>query len=516
MKTIFKRQGTSTGRSGRGRAKRSLVIFSGILIFSLAVASVAYAFTVGNIDGVWGTIDSDGATCDRWATGPGGAPTNTSDSNPSIQTPPNTDENQVRYGTSGFSCNNTNFANQSGFGFDGSNGPVSPAMDTPFYLGKFTHYNWPISANNSFEYVDLSVTVPVTCDISGSTNFTFNTHYTLDETSNTPPCAYPGSTNCPDKVEITQPALSNFTCDGANYTVNLLGFTTTGLNGQNCDQSYNPGAVATIYYTEESSTNVACLWATITQPNVNVAAAKTCANFNSVDPFYRMVITNSGPGSARDVEFTDTFSALLDIDPLVYTSQLVTTLGGTVNQGLCTRSGQTVTCDLLTPLPATSYDPLAKWIVEIRPNSWPATPTSISNTMVATTTSNDTALANNTSTCTSETPTAVSVAGPSARILGAAVQVEWQSASELNISGFELYRAGADGVRTLIFTTPAIDPGKLSGNDYGFTDSTVEVGIAYTYTVDVILTDGTTETLAPARVTLPGGMLMLYLPSLIR
>ncbi len=188
------------------KTKRGLALFSVFLIvfLSLAVVGIAYAFTVGNSDGTWGTIDTNGAECDTWATGPGNLPTNYSTSSPSVQTPPNTDENQVRYGDPvndrcpGGDDWQEEFAQQSGFGFNGNDGPVSPAVYTPFFLGKFTHYNNPINADNSFEYVDLTTTVPVTCnDTTTTTNFTYTTRFTLDETPNSTPCAYPGSSVCP-------------------------------------------------------------------------------------------------------------------------------------------------------------------------------------------------------------------------------------------------------------------------------------------------------------------------------
>lgn len=52
--------------------------------------------------------------------------------------------------------NDAEFFLQSGFGFDGINGPVSNLpLSTPFFLGYFTHYNNPIwQADNPLSWVD--------------------------------------------------------------------------------------------------------------------------------------------------------------------------------------------------------------------------------------------------------------------------------------------------------------------------------------------------------------------------
>jgi hypothetical protein len=85
-----------------------------------AVAAPGATF---DADGVWGIseqgTDKQGASCDRWATGPGSSPTAISDTDPGIQSPPTNDENHVRYGaedTDAAACHP--FANQSGFAFD--------------------------------------------------------------------------------------------------------------------------------------------------------------------------------------------------------------------------------------------------------------------------------------------------------------------------------------------------------------------------------------------------------------
>jgi hypothetical protein len=254
-----------------GGAKRMLLISGGIILLSLLIVGVAFAYSAGNVDGIWSTIDGGGgASCDRWATGPGDTPTTVQDAWWN-QTPPNTDENQVRYG-GGFSCSTT-FPNQSGFGFDGNDSVGTVAPYTPFYLGRFTHYNNPISASNSFGSVNLDVTVGgITCLLGetpteGST-MTFTYAFTLDETSNSAPCAYspviPPTNYCPDQVTVgSTPSTQQFTCPEGVYTVNILGFTAPDPASGLCPPATYPGSTSSTFVTQEGTDNNACLWAEI-------------------------------------------------------------------------------------------------------------------------------------------------------------------------------------------------------------------------------------------------------------
>jgi len=260
--------------------KYRYVIWSIVIAVSLVIVGVASAVTIGNVDGVWGTVDTDGASCDRWATGPGDSPTSTSNTLPGIQTPPDTDENQVRYGIYyGGSCRP--FADQSGFGFDGVNNVGDPGYDTPFFLGNFTHYNNPINASNSFEYVGLEVSISGFKCTNGNdpvegTTFKFPFSMNLDETTNEEPCAYTGTSICPDKVTISaMPGNEKITCTGeGEYTLSILGFT----NNADCSTVYDPDSVSLEYITEESQDNHACLWAKIVD---YVPTAVALANFEA-------------------------------------------------------------------------------------------------------------------------------------------------------------------------------------------------------------------------------------------
>ena len=153
--------------------KRISWIFLGLLILTLFTVTSVLAFGMGNVDGVWEYIQDitetsttprsgEGADCSRWASGNGDSASETSDWNTTIQSRTSTtDENQVRYGLNGTSCRT--FGSQSGFGFDGNNTIGTTLQQaTPFWLGRFTHYNNPVNLSNPpnfMEWADLDLTV---------------------------------------------------------------------------------------------------------------------------------------------------------------------------------------------------------------------------------------------------------------------------------------------------------------------------------------------------------------------
>lgn len=264
----------------------------GVFIFSLLLVSNALALGMGNADGVWEYIEDitetsstdnlngGGADCSRWASGNGDGASIISNWNTAIQSATSTtDENQVRYGRSGTTTCAT-FANQSGFGFDGNNAiGASLVPATPFWLGRFTHYNNPIYVSNYLEWVDLDVTVSnVVCGNGAPPNegstISFVYRFYLEETPNNQyPCPYGGDANgCWDRVSIrASPAPLTLTCDDADepvqsrgvYTIAVLGL--QSHNSPDCGtQSYNSGAIKTELITLEQTDNHACLWAQIT------------------------------------------------------------------------------------------------------------------------------------------------------------------------------------------------------------------------------------------------------------
>jgi len=444
---------------------------------------------------------TEGATCDRWSTGPSGSPVVYSDWDPGIQSPPTTDENRVvygrdSYGTGYYACELTNFSEQSGFGFDGRDESIQPATLDPFFLGSFFHYNRPVVADsNSFEYVDLTVTVPVVCNDGSAAdppNFTIVPRFNLDETTNSGTCAYgePGDEPCPDRVTIEFPTMENptFVCPEGTYTVNILGFTETGQGTDACWESYNDSAVSTEYITQEYEINEACLWARIEQPLADISVAKTCWAFDSQDPYYVITTSNLGPGFARSVTLTDTLPDGVVFES--YTSQLTTT-SGTINQGTCNVNGQLVECSLGTPLLDYSTDPEAKWVVRI--NVGFGTGNNIVNTVTVDSITADPYEGNNTDTAECNPNAACMISFDALRAEDGIV-LSWETASEVDNLGFNIYRAeNPEGEKVRINPTmiPSQNIGSTSGAFYEYLDEDVEIGNTYYYwleTVDFALT----------------------------
>jgi len=294
------------------------------VVVLLALAGVAAAFGMGNVDGVWQYVEDNsagGAYCVTYGTGPGINETARSRNVPSIQTPPNTDENQVHYGKGTSISGNCPtlapssdwFDAQSGLGFDGNDlTGVTLNAETTFLLGRLTHYNRPIYLTddgstppdaNFMKWIDIDVSVSgIVCGNGqppneGST-LTFTYRINFDETSNNGTgaycdwetghgytyqcpytkgggavCPYDGGVNdggCGDAVTVgTNPPSVSFTCDDVNeppastgiWTVQLLGIT-DNVADPVCPTTYPGGAVGQ-FVTRESATNNGCLYAKI-------------------------------------------------------------------------------------------------------------------------------------------------------------------------------------------------------------------------------------------------------------
>jgi len=458
---------------------------------------------------------TEGARCNRWATGNGNTPNVLSGWDRTVQNLITTDENQVRYGRDAFyttfwnslSCQITNFANQSGFGFDGSNGPITPVANVPFYLGRFTHYNNQVYSTddggdngNAFNTIPLTVTVPVLCN-DGSTpspaTFTFTPTFTLDETSNSAGTCDYGSEDdvpCPDKVTVSMPTSGgSFTCPDGDYTVVINGFTTEGLNeGEDCDVTYNKNAVSSEFITQEDQDNHACLWASITAPTSDIAVTKSCQSVNQIPVTFTIITTNSGPGAAINPTLSDTLPDGFTYDG--YTSKLYTN-GVPANLGTCTYSGPTTdlfTCALNTPLPEQS-ESSAYWEVVI--NLTAVTSTQLSNTVTVSSITTDPNTSNNTSTATCGT-TAVTLLSFDASVIDGKVTLDWETASELNTLGFNLYKSvSADSEKEKLnesLLPSNVMPGTLQGAVYTFTAGDAATGEYYFWLEEVDVSGGTT------------------------
>ena len=231
--------------------------------------------------------NTDGATSLQYATGPTGLnPTGTTglqvSTNPSVQTGPTTDFNQIRYG------NPTqwpyDFSKQSGLTFQGINNQGETYADeNAFLAGKFCHVNNPISAENSFNDTYMTLTLTnIGCGEGAVAPFppptlTFVYPVNLDETSNSGNswnCPYPSGWGNPCSDAVTfYPTDATFTCfyegDVVNtYTVAILGFNPITPDGNCTLQPYDPGDTDGIFISDEGSTNCGCLFAMITEAHI--------------------------------------------------------------------------------------------------------------------------------------------------------------------------------------------------------------------------------------------------------
>ena len=112
-------------------------------------------------------------------------------------------------------------------------------------------------------------------------------------------------------------------------------------------------------------------------------------------------------------------------------------------------------------------------------------------------------------------PTPVRLAGFNAMSLPQGIQLSWQTAQEVDLLGFNLYRAEAlDGPQVMINPQliAAINPGQLQGNAYRYVDPTAAAGKVYFYWVEWVSSRDSerfgplSASLAPYAVWLPIGL----------
>jgi hypothetical protein len=104
---------------------------------------------------------------------------------------------------------------------------------------------------------------------------------------------------------------------------------------------------------------------------------------------------------------------------------------------------------------------------------------------------------------------------PAAMADAQSIQVSWETFDEKEILSFRLYLSTNPSglVCQLIYETPAIFRGHLQGSTHTFTDADVQLGISYTYWLDVLQKDGSTLAMDP---TTASAGLHIYLPAIIR
>lgn len=96
------------------------------------------------------------------------------------------------------------------------------------------------------------------------------------------------------------------------------------------------------------------------------------------------------------------------------------------------------------------------------------------------------------------TPLAVTLASFAAQQEGSAVQVSWETVSELNNAGFNLYRAlAADGQRSLLAYAPPAAPGSAAGAVYRVRDDAVAAGQTLWYWLEAVDVSGASQLFGP-------------------
>ena len=99
-------------------------------------------------------------------------------------------------------------------------------------------------------------------------------------------------------------------------------------------------------------------------------------------------------------------------------------------------------------------------------------------------------------------PLAVKLAGFEAAAQADHVLVTWETVSEVNNAGFNLYRsATAGGERTLLGFLPAQAPGSTSGAAYSYEDADVVAGQTYWYWLEDMDLSGAATLHGPVSVT---------------
>jgi len=106
-------------------------------------------------------------------------------------------------------------------------------------------------------------------------------------------------------------------------------------------------------------------------------------------------------------------------------------------------------------------------------------------------------------------PTGVELASFSAALEGGALQITWQTASEVDLLGFNLYRAEAvDGERIKVndeLIPTSVPPGSPTGAAYAYTDTGAAWGQSYVYWLEAVDIRGNGEWHGPVEVNLTEG-----------
>ena len=492
------------------------------LLITMLAVSAALALTMSNVDGIWQNATTSG----------GGTPTSLDYYN----TANTTDENQVFYGYS-------TGQGQSGFGFDGNDGDFTIIPGDVFLLGKFTHYNNPITANSILRYVDLAVTLSLT---DPAATQTFNFTVELDETPNTYPCTY-GATNgpCNDRVILpTSIPDQIINIGGVDYTLQITGF----IPGSTAACPATPAGTPTnVYTTAESSNNYACMYGQIVT-RYDFGDAPDTAGQTTLPTGARHNITASGSylGTVRgdgdadgqpnatatgdDANFLDDEDGFVSMDTnwgdgsgfvnVSVTRGTITNINracvyawidwgndgfgvGTDSPatGARTTSGNgSLQLTFNSGLPAAGSFPSTAYLrLRVVSSTTGSCPTLGPTGLATDGEVEDYRL--------SFMPLAVDLASFTAAAAPEGVTLAWQTVSEMDNAGFNVYRSESDAgpwVKLTETLIPTAAPGSAEGQAYSWTDTTAQAGMTYFYQLEDIALSGATTVHAPVSVTLMG------------
>ncbi len=275
-------------------AKIILTLVWGLMATGVFSGASVSALTLNRSDGTWSNVSPSSTTCLKYR-----------------NTPSTSDENQIAYGeyqrcSPFFGCwdvcpDQCDTDHQSGFGFRGESG-LTFAPSQVFRVGRFRHYNNPITASTTMKSVDLAIGLNFSdpTGVSATLNYTIN----LEETPNNGDCDYGPQygNDCHDRVwfDDTIPDQS-FIIGGVEYTLEIVGFQSS--------QTYNPNnPPINEFITEEDETNTAYLFGRIILAEPAIAVDKTASPTSGLvgdTIVYTYDVTNAGDLPLSNVALTD-------------------------------------------------------------------------------------------------------------------------------------------------------------------------------------------------------------------
>lgn len=228
------------------------------------------------------------------------------------------------------------------------------------------------------------------------------------------------------------------------------------------------------------------------------------------DVTYRFSFSNTGPATAHHVVISDTLPAALN-DPVVISTGATVTL----------RTGSALVWDV-GDLPAGQGG-----VITVAATIDPAFSGALVNIVRITTSARESDLTNNSPDPAATTmyvypdaPTSVGLASFTAAPAGDGVRLAWETASELDLLGFNLYRAvEEDGEPAAINAAliPSQAPGSTQGASYTYLDATAKPGVTYFYWVQTVTLHGTTAQSDPvsAKLSAPSMTTSVFLPLVV-